>query len=33
MKMTRDLETDGKFKIGVDAKYGITSNLTARCHL
>ena len=23
------LETDGKFKIGVDAKYGITSNLTA----
>ena len=23
------LETDGKFKMGVDAKYGITSNLTA----
>ena len=23
------LETDGKFKIGIDAKYGITSNLTA----
>lgn len=23
------LETDGKFKIGADAKYGITSNLTA----